>query len=93
VARLAGDVEIAPAGRVGVGGEVEVFLQMSGVAIGALVVPGLVAPGPVQRVARFELLVGVEMEPALAALLFRPAVPGDAQRLQPPAGKRDQILL
>src|SRR5215472_11301474 len=50
-------------------------------------------PGPVQRVAGFELLAGIELEPALTALLFRPAIPGDAKRLQPPAWKRDEVLL
>ncbi len=33
------------------------------------------------------------MEPALAALLLRPAVPGDRQRLQAAVGELDQILL
>ena len=62
-------------------------------ALGALEVPGLVDAGPVQRVAGLELLVGVEVEPALAALVLRPAVPGDAQRLHPAVGKGDQVLL
>ena len=93
VARLAGNVDIGPARRVGIGGEVVVLLQIGRVAIGALVIPGLVAPGPVQRVAGFEFLIGVEMEPALAALVFRPAVPGDPERLQPSARHRDQVLL
>ena len=39
------------------------------------------------------MLAGIEVEPALTALLFRPAIPGDAERLQPPAWKRDQVLL
>jgi hypothetical protein len=46
-----------------------------------------------QWVAGFELLGWIEVEPALPAPLFRPAVPGDAERLQPPARKRDQRLL
>src|SRR5215472_7707271 len=62
-------------------------------AIGALVVPGLVAPGPMQSTAGFELLLGIEVEPMLAALLSRPAIPGDAERLITPAGKCDQVLL
>ena len=40
-----------------------------------------------------DLLVRIEMEPALAALLLWAAVPGDRQRLQPAVGKLDQILL
>ena len=38
-------------------------------------------------------MTGIEVEPALPALLFRAAVPGDPERLQAPAGKRDQVLL
>ncbi len=55
--------------------------------------PGLVDPGPVQRLARPELLAGVEVEPALPARLLRPRVPGDPQRLHSPVGKGDQVLL
>ena len=36
---------------------------------------------------------GIEVEPALAALILGPRVPGDAQRLQAAVGKGDQILL
>jgi hypothetical protein len=93
VTRLAAHVEIGPACRIRIGGKVVVFLQISGVAVGALVVPGLVADGPVQWIAGLELLAGVELEPSLAALLFWPAVPANAERQQPPAGKRDQVLL
>ena len=46
-----------------------------------------------QHVVVLDLLVRVEMKPALAALLLRPAVPGERQRLQPAVGKLDQILL
>src|SRR5262249_41353823 len=80
-------------GGVGIGGEVIVLLQIGRGALGTLVVPGLVAPGPMQRVAGFELLTRVEMEPALTALLFRAAIPGDAERLIASPGKGDQILL
>ena len=38
-------------------------------------------------------LAGIEVEPALAALVLRPAVPGDPERLKTPVGKLDQILL
>ena len=93
VARLAGHVEVGPGGCIGVGGEVEVLLQIGGVAIGALVIPGLVAPGPVQWVAGLELLARVELEPAPTALIFRAAVPGNAERLIAPPGKGDQVLL
>src|SRR5262249_57043208 len=49
--------------------------------------------GPVQHVVVLDLLVRIEMEPALAALLLRPTVPGDRQRLQAAVGKLDQVLL
>ena len=61
-----------PAGR-------QVLLQVGGVAAGALVIPGLVAPGPMQTVAGFELLIGQAWNQRwLAPLPFQPAVPGDA---------------
>ena len=40
-----------------------------------------------------DFLIGIEMEPALAALVLRPAVPGERERLQTSVGKLDQILL
>ena len=36
---------------------------------------------------------GIEMKPMLAALLLRPGVPGERQRLQTSVGECDQILL
>ena len=39
------------------------------------------------------LLVGVEVEPPLTALVLRPAVPGDRERLQTTVRKLDQVLL
>ena len=93
VAGLTDHIEICPACCIGVRGEIVVLLQIGGVAIGTLVIPGLVAPGPVQRVVGLEVLAGIEMEPALAALLFRAAVPGNAERLIPPPGESDKVLL
>ena len=46
-----------------------------------------------QFVAEVELLVRVLAEPALPALLLRPRVPGDRERLQAPARQFDQVLL
>ncbi len=40
-----------------------------------------------------EILVGIKVEPALAALLPGPAVPGDAQHLVAAVGETDQVLL
>src|SRR5689334_3584902 len=62
-------------------------------AVGAHIVPGLIPPRPMQPVARLELLIGIEVEPALAALILASAVPCDAERLVPAAGHGDQILL
>ena len=46
-------------------------------ALGAHEVPVLIEPGPVQHVVVLDLLIGIEMKPFLAALVLRPAVPGD----------------
>jgi len=61
--------------------------------IGAHVVPGLIAPSPVQPVARRGLLVLVKMKPALSALVLWTAVPGRAKCLKSSAGHGDQVLL
>ena len=90
---LARHIHVGPGGCVGVGRQVVVLLQVGGVAVGAHVVPGLVAPGPVQPIAGGQPLVGIEMEPALAALLLRAAVPRDAERLKAPAWHGNQVLL
>jgi hypothetical protein len=63
------------------------------VALGAHEIPVLVQLGPMQDVVVFDLLVRIEMEPALAALLLRAAVPGDRERLQPAVREFDEILL
>ena len=62
-------------------------------AFGAHVVPILLQTGPVQGVFMRQVLVGIEMEPTLSALLLRAAVPGDAQRLIAAVGETDQVLL
>ncbi len=40
-----------------------------------------------------DVLIRIEMEPALPALLLGPAVPGKRQRLDAAVGKLDEILL
>ena len=40
-----------------------------------------------------EILVGIEVEPALSALRLGSAVPGEAQRLIAAVGEADQVLL
>ena len=62
-------------------------------AVGAFEIPVLLHPGPVQRIAGLDGLFRVKMKPALAALGLGPRIPGDGQRLKPPAGKLQQILL
>ena len=93
MAGLTGNVPIAPGAGIAVCGEVVALLEIRRVAVGALVIPGLIAPRPVQAVSGPQFLVGVEMEPALPALLLWAAVPGDTKRLESPAGHRDQVLL
>ena len=56
-------------------------------------VPVLINAGPVEGIVMCDFVVRVEVKPAPAAFIFRPAVPGYAQGLQPPAGKLDKILL
>ena len=46
-----------------------------------------------QNVVVADVLVRIEMEPALAAFVLRPAVPGNRQSLQSSIGKFDQVLL
>ncbi len=64
-----------------------------GVAGGAYEVPVLVAPGPVQRVARWQRLIRHQMVPALAALLGRAAAPRPRQNLPPAVGEEHEVLL
>src|SRR5262245_35241787 len=61
--------------------------------IGTNVVPRLVSSCPVQRVRVRHLLVGIEMEPSLAALLLISRIPGENQALKSPVRKRHEILL
>src|SRR3954451_14698666 len=46
-----------------------------------------------QDVVVSDLLIGVEVEPALAAFVLGAAVPSDGERLQPAIRELDQILL
>ena len=93
MASLAGDVHIGPAGGIAIGGKIVVLLQIRGMAARALIVPGLVAPGPMQAIAGARDLAGIKGKPALTTLLFRTAVPSDPERLIAAARKGDQILL
>ena len=46
-----------------------------------------------QHVVVADLLMRIEMEPALAAFALRARVPGKRERLDAPVGKLDEILL
>src|SRR5262249_19473403 len=93
VAGLAADADFGPGGSEAIVCRVVVFVHSGRMALGTHEVPILVQFGPMQYIIVFDLLVRIEMEPALAGLIFRPAVPGDRQRLQAPVRKLDQILL
>ena len=93
VAGLAADADLGPGRGEAVLRRIVVLAHAGRVALGAHEVPVLVELRPVQDVVVADLLVRIEVEPALAALVLRPAVPGDRERLQPAVGKFDQILL
>lgn len=93
VTGLAADADLSPLRVKAVGRGVVVLAYTGRVAIRAHEVPVLRRTRPVQFVAMDDPLVQVEVEPALSTRLPRPAVPGDAQRLVAPPGKRDEVLL
>ena len=93
MAGLTGHAETRPGGRVGICREIVVLFQIGRVAGSALVIPSLVAAGPVQQRPRLELLVRVEVEPALATLGLRSRIPGKPEHLVAAVGKSNQILL
>jgi hypothetical protein len=93
VAGLAADAHFRVRGRIGVRGCVVVLLDVRGVAVGAHEVPVLLPPRPVQLVAVVDALAGIEVEPALPALLLRACVPGDRKGLNVAARQLDEVLL
>ena len=93
VAGLAGHIDLRPGGREGLRGGIVVLLQIRGMAFRAHAVPVLAGFGPVQLIVVCDLLVGVQVKPALTSLHFRPCIPGQAQRLQTATGKFHQVLL
>ena len=93
MAGLAGNVDLRPGGRERVGFEIVVLAKVGGVTRGALGVPVLKPTRPVEGVVVGDALVGIEVEPALSALILRPRVPGEAQRLIAAVWKRHEILL
>ncbi len=67
--------------------KIVVLLEVGRVAARAHVVPGLVPPRPMHRIAGSQFPIRIQLEPALTPIFPRAAVPGDAQRLKPAAGK------
>ena len=93
VARLTRDVDLRPGRGVGLRLRAVVLLKVRGVALRARVVPVLRQRGPVQDVTMVDLLALVGVEPPLATLLTGARVPRHAERLVPPAGHLERVLL
>ena len=93
VAGLATHIHLRPLGCVGGGGGIEVFPEIGRVAVRAHVVPVEMQAGPVEQIIGRDFLVGIEVVPALPALVDRARVPANLERLEPPAFRRQEILL
>ena len=90
---LTADVDLRETRGKAIARGVIVLAHARRVALRAHEIPVLAESGPMQGVVVLDLLVGIEVKPALAALAFRPAVPRNRQRLHAPVWKLDQILL
>jgi hypothetical protein len=88
VAGFATHTDLRPGRPVGLVVRVIVLAQVRGVTFGTHGVPVLAVVGPIEPVVGSQRAVRVEMVPALL-----PRIPGNRQALQPPAGKRNQVLL
>jgi len=73
--------------------EVETHAYVGRMALGTHVVPVLLRAGPVQGVVGRNVLVGVNVKPALTTLRLRTCIPRESERLQAAARKLDQVLL
>ena len=93
VTGLATDIDFLVGGVESTGLGIVILLQVGAVAFRAAAVPVLVVAGPVQRVLVINGFIGIQVVPALSALVRRSGIPGDAQRLQAAAGQGQQILL
>ena len=93
VTGLAADVDLRPGGLKTSRNGIIILFEICRVAEGALEIPILVDPGPVHRIAGRQSAVGVEMKPALTALVFCAGVPRDSECLQPAVVQFDEILL
>ena len=85
VTGLAADADLREGGGEAIVRRVVVLAHAGRMALGAHEVPVLVQPGPVQDVVVLDLLVRIEMEPALAALAPSAGCP---RRATGPAGGR-----
>ena len=77
VAGFTADADLRPFRIETIARRIVILFHAGRMALGAHEIPVLVQLGPMQEIVVLDLLVRVEMEPALAALLFRPAVPCD----------------
>jgi hypothetical protein len=93
VAGLAADVELRPLRVEGVLRAVVALHEIGGVAVGAHVVPVLLAAGPVQLVAGAQLLLRIEVEPALSALRLGARIPRDGEGLEAATRELEEVLL
>ena len=93
VTRLAADRDLVPVRCESVLGRVVAFGDLARVTVRTHEVPVLRAPCPVQFVAEIDLLVRVLPEPALAAGILGPCIPGHRERLQAAAWQLDEVLL
>src|SRR5262245_50326821 len=93
VARLTPDADLGKVRSEGVVRRVVILRDPGRVTLRTHEVPVLIQPGPMQDVIVPDRLVGVEVEPALAAFILRSRVPGDRQRLDTAIRELDQVLL
>ena len=93
MAGLAPNINFRPGGVIGSGLNIEVFLQVGGVAVRAHVVPVEVFTGPVQDILVVDRFIGIKMIPALSSILLGPTVPAQLQHLNMAPGKLDHVLL
>ena len=68
-------------------------LKIGRVALGAHEVPVLLTPGPVQQVSGCDVLVGIEVEPALTTVRVGTRIPGERQGLHAASREFNEVLL
>src|SRR5579875_170069 len=93
VAGLATHTDLSECGGEAIARRVIILVHAGRVTFGAHAIPILVELSPMQDIIVADVFVGIKMEPALPALIFRTAVPGNRQSLQTAVWKFNQILL